>query len=92
MHKIDQFEFPVERLKRGKIRMKSGNILLAFFSIFAVASIIIPMPMFPGSWFCNLFGERIQDYVRVFSAFFNGAFYGGILWLMFVGLGKKLEQ
>ena len=72
--------------------MKSASILLAFFSIFAVASIIIPLPMFPGSWFCALFGERIQEYVRVLSAVFNGAFYGGILWLMFVGLGKKLEQ
>jgi hypothetical protein len=72
--------------------MKSANILLAFFSIFAVASIIIPLPMFPGSWFCALFGERLQEYVRVLSAVFNGAFYGGILWLMFVGLGKKLEQ
>ena len=72
--------------------MKSGNILLAFFSIFAAASIIIPSPMFPGSWFCDFFGARIQDYVRVLSAVFNGAFYGGILWLMFVGLGKKLEQ
>lgn len=72
--------------------MKSGNILLAFFAIFAGASIIIPMPIFPGSWFCALFGERIQDYVRVLSAVLNGAFYGGILWLMFVGLGRKLEQ
>lgn len=72
--------------------MKSANILLAFFSIFAIASIIIPLPMFPGSWFCALLGEHVQDYVRVLSAVFNGAFYGGILWLMFVGLGKKLEQ
>jgi len=72
--------------------MKSGYILLAFFSIFAIASIIIPLPMFPGSWFCALFGERIQDYVQVLSAVFNGAFYGGILWLMFVGIGKKLAQ
>jgi len=72
--------------------VKSGSILLVFFSIFAVASIIIPLPMFPGSWFCALLGERLADYVRVLSAVFNGAFYGGILWLMFVGLGKKLEQ
>ena len=72
--------------------MKSAPILLAFFSIFAVASIIIPLPLFPGSWFCALFGERIADYVRILSAVFNGAFYGGIMWLMFVGLGKKLVQ
>ncbi len=70
--------------------MKNGYSLLAFFSIFAAAAIIIPLPMFPGSWFCSFFGERIQDYVRILSAVFNGAFYGGILWLMFIGIGKKL--
>lgn len=74
------------------IKMKSGKILPAFFAIFAGASIIIPMPMAPGNWFCALLGERIQEYVRVLSAALNGAFYGGILWLTFVGLGKKLEQ
>jgi hypothetical protein len=31
------------------INVKSGKILLAFFDIFAGASIIIPMPMVPGS-------------------------------------------
>lgn len=72
--------------------MNSTHILLAFFCIFAVASIIIPSPMFPGSWFCSLFGERIQDYIRVVSAIFNGAFYGGILGLLFFGLSKKLER
>jgi hypothetical protein len=72
--------------------MKSPRILIVFFSIFAAASIIIPLPMFPGSWFCTLAGEKIQEYVRILSAIFNGFFYGGILWLMFVGLGKKLEQ
>lgn len=74
------------------INVKSGKILLAFFDIFAGASIIIPMPMVPGSQFCALLGKRIQEYVRVLSAALNGVFYGGILWLMFVGLGKKLEQ
>ena len=70
--------------------MKGLNILLAFFALFAVASILIPAPMFPGNWFCALLGEGIQEYVRILSAVFNGAFYGVILWLMFIGIGKKL--
>jgi hypothetical protein len=53
------------------INVKSGKILLAFFDIFAGASI---MPMVPGSWFCALLGERIQEFVRVLSAALNGAF------------------
>ena len=70
--------------------MKGLNILLAFFALFAAASILIPAPMFPGNWFCALLGEGIQEYVRILSAVFNGAFYGVILWLMFIGIGKKL--
>jgi hypothetical protein len=72
--------------------MRGLSILLAFFSLFAIASILIPAPMFPGSWFCTLIGERIQEYVGVLSAVFNGAFYGVILWLMFVGIGKRLVE
>ena len=72
--------------------MKGLTILLAFFSLIAIASILIPVPMFPGSWFCALLGASVQEYVGVLSAVFNGAFYGVLLWLMFVGIGKKLVE
>jgi len=68
-----------------------GLIILAFFSIFAVASILIPTPMFPGSWFCAAIGQGTQGYVSVLSAVFNGLFYGSILWLIFIGISRKLE-
>ena len=71
--------------------MKGLYILLAFFSLIAVASLLIPVPMFPGNWFCSLLGEAIFGYVSILSAV-NGAFYGVILWLMFVGLGRKLTE
>jgi hypothetical protein len=72
--------------------MRGLSILLAFFSLFAIASILIPVPMFPGSWFCTLIGKSIQEYVGVLSAVFNGAFYGVILWLLFIGIGKRLVE
>jgi hypothetical protein len=72
--------------------MKGLYILLAFFSLIAVASLLIPVPMFPGNWFCSLLGPAVLDYVSVLSAVFNGAFYGVILGLMFVGLGRKLTE
>jgi len=75
-----------------EINMKGITILLAFFSLFAIASLLIPAPMFPGSWFCALVGEGIRDYVSILSAVFNGAFYGVILWLVFVGIGRKLAE
>jgi hypothetical protein len=69
-----------------------GIIVLAFFSLFAAASLLIPVPLFPGSWFVALIGQGVQDYVGVLSAVFNGLFYGIILWLMFIGISRKLEE
>jgi hypothetical protein len=69
-----------------------GLIILVFFSLFAVASLLIPVPLFPGSWFCALIGQGIRDYVRIFSAVFNGMFYGVILWMVFIGISRKLEE
>jgi hypothetical protein len=69
-----------------------GLIALAFFSLFAAASLLIPVPLFPGSWFCALIGHGVQEYVGVLSAMFNGLFYGVILWLVFVGISRKLEK
>jgi hypothetical protein len=68
-----------------------GLIIIAFFSIFAVASLLIPTPMFPGSWFCAAIGQGIQAYVGILSAVFNGVFYGSILWLIFIGISRKLS-
>ena len=69
-----------------------GLLILAFFSLFAVASLLIPTPMFPGSWFCAVIGQGALDYVGVLSAVFNGLFYGVILWLFFIGISRKLEE
>ena len=69
-----------------------GIIVLAFFSLFAVASLLIPVPLFPGSWFCALIGQGVLDYVGVLSAVFNGLFYGVILWLVFIGISRKLGE
>jgi hypothetical protein len=69
-----------------------GLMIIAFFSIFAAASLLIPTPMFPGSWFCAVIGQGIQEYVGVLSAVFNGLFYGVILWLFFIGISRKLEE
>jgi hypothetical protein len=68
-----------------------GLIGLTFFSLFAVASLLIPVPLFPGSWFCAVIGQSVQDYVGVLSAVFNGLFYGTILWLVFIGISRKLS-
>jgi hypothetical protein len=69
-----------------------GIIVLAFFSLFAVASLLIPVPMFPGSWFVALIGQEALEYISVLSALFNGLFYGVILWTVFIAIGRKLSK
>jgi hypothetical protein len=66
--------------------------VVAFFSLFAVASLLIPVPLFPGSWFVTLMGQRAVDYMSVLSALFNGLFYGVILWAVFITLSRKLTE
>jgi hypothetical protein len=66
--------------------------MVAFFSLFAAASILIPVRVFPGSWFCAVIGQGIRDYVSVLSAVFNGVFYGSILWLIIIVVSRKLEE
>lgn len=68
-----------------------GLIMLAFFSLFAVASLLIPVPMFPGSWFCTLIGQGVRDFAGVLSAVFNGLFYGALVGLIFIGLSRKFD-
>lgn len=72
--------------------MRGTKILLAFFLLFASASLLIPSPMFPGNFFCALLGETVSQYTNYLSALFNGIFYGAILWLIFLTLSKKLEE
>ncbi|MEM3701089.1 MAG: hypothetical protein QXL57_09550 [Candidatus Bathyarchaeia archaeon] len=67
-------------------------ILFAFFSMFMVASILIPYPMFPGNILCQIIGKSISEYARYVSALFNGVFYGVILWLVFLDIGRRFEK
>jgi pilus assembly protein TadC len=80
------------RLCAEWLKVKGLPILLAFFSMFMVASLLIPYPMFPGNVLCQLIGESISEYARYVSAVFNGVFYGVILWLTFLGIGRRFEE
>jgi hypothetical protein len=71
--------------------MRGALILIAFFSLFTLASLLIPSPMFPGIFFCALIGGAVSEYVGYLSAFFNGLFYGVILWLIFTVISRRLE-
>jgi hypothetical protein len=88
---------PIENLDKrpfsiSKLYFCGANHISAFFSLFTAASFLIPTPMFPGNWFCTLISERIRNYVKILSAIFNGVVYGIILWLVFIGINRKLAE
>ena len=69
-----------------------GLLIITFFSIFTIASILIPVPLFPGSWLSSLLGNGILAISTFLSAIFNGLVYGCTLGLVFYAISKRLEQ
>lgn len=63
--------------------MKGKIFFLQFFILFTLASLAIPVPMFPGSmiltWFRVPLGFTSSS---LLSAIVNGAVYGFIIWLV----------
>jgi hypothetical protein len=67
-------------------------ILFIFFLMFTTASLLAPFPMFPGNFICYKIGSAISEYTVYFSAVLNGLFYGTLIWAVFAGISRKLEQ
>jgi hypothetical protein len=80
------------RQPRNVVNMKGAIILVVFFGLFAAASLLIPSPMFPGNVLCKLIGGAAFENIRYFSALLNGILYGGTLWLLFIGLSRRLTR
>jgi len=72
--------------------MRGVPILIIFFLMFTTASLLAPFPMFPGNFLCLAIGSAVVAYTQYLSAAFNGLFYGVVVWLMFAGISRKLEQ
>jgi hypothetical protein len=72
--------------------MRGVPILLIFFLMFTAASVMAPFPMFPGNFVCATIGSAVTPYALYLGAALNGLFYGVLIWLVFVGISKKLEQ
>ena len=72
--------------------MRGTPILIIFFLMFTTASLLAPFPMFPGNFLCSTIGLTYGQYALYVGAAINGLFYGIVVWLVFAGLSKKLEQ
>ncbi|MEM1565505.1 MAG: hypothetical protein QW510_00225 [Candidatus Bathyarchaeia archaeon] len=72
--------------------MKGIPILIVFFIIFLAASLLIPTPMFPGNILSSFVRNIEAEYKVWLNAVFNAAFYGVVLWLVFVAISQKFER
>lgn len=76
----------------GKKQLRGGSVFLAFFILFTLASLAVPVPLFPGNMVPAWFGVTSTTYESLFSAVVNGITYGLIVWLVFVLATRKLDE
>jgi hypothetical protein len=81
----------LDQISSEGINLK-GMLIITFFLIFTIASILIPVPLFPGSLLSSLLGEGLIAISVLLSALFNGLIYGVIIGIVFYAISQKLEQ
>lgn len=72
--------------------MRGGAVFLAFFLLFTLASVAVPVPLFPGSVVHTLFGLPVDANAPLISALANGITYGLVVWLVFVLATRRLDE
>jgi len=75
--------------------MIGGAIFWAFLVFFTVATLVVPIPLFPGSIIVPLLsplGIPVSFNAPLVDALVNGTFYGLIVWIVFVSASRKLEE
>jgi len=72
--------------------MRGGAVFLAFFLLFTLASMAVPVPLFPGSIIHTLFRLPIDSYAPLISAITNGIAYGLVVWLVFFLATRRLDE
>ncbi len=72
--------------------MRGGAVFLAFFLLFTLASLAVPVPLFPGSVINAFVSLPVDTYAPLISALTNGVTYGFIVWLVFFVATRKLDE
>ncbi|MCL6579960.1 MAG: hypothetical protein K6T73_11400 [Candidatus Bathyarchaeota archaeon] len=67
-------------------------IFLSFFLLFTLASLAVPIPLFPGNVIVTLLSTQNNQYILLLNALANGLTYGFIIWLIFYIGNKKLSK
>jgi hypothetical protein len=75
--------------------MRGGAIFLSFFIFFTLATLAVPIPMFPGNLVQLAFRLAeipFSSNPPLLEAAVNGLFYGFIVWIVFVLVSRRLEE
>jgi len=72
--------------------MRGGAVFLAFFILFTLATLAVPVPLFPGNLVSMWFVMSSAYYTSLFSAVVNGVTYGFLVWLVFVVATRSLDE
>jgi uncharacterized RDD family membrane protein YckC len=72
--------------------MKNSPVFVVFFAFFTLATIVVPVPMFPGNMIYIWFGILSTSYAFYVSAILNGITYGLVAWIVYVLASKKIEK
>lgn len=72
--------------------MKDSPVFVVFFAFFTLATIVAPVPMFPGNMIHTWFGIPSTFYAFYISAIINGITYGLVAWIVYVLASKKIEK
>jgi len=71
--------------------LRGGAVFFAFFILFTLASLAVPVPLFPGNmvpvWFA-----LTSTASSLISAVANGITYGLVVWLVFILATKRLDE
>jgi len=72
--------------------MKHSPIFVAFFVFFTLATIVAPVPMFPGNMIYLWFEMSSMSYAFYISAIVNGITYGLVAWIVYALASKMIEK
>lgn len=72
--------------------MKYSPIFVVFFVFFTSATIVIPVPLFPGNMIQTWLSAPLTSFATYISAIVNGITYGLATWIIYVLASKRIEN
>ena len=72
--------------------MRATAIFLSFFILFTIASLAVPVPLYPGNMIPTWFRIPLSEYTHYIEGITNGLVYGFITWIVFFSINRKMDK